>query len=157
MINALEYEQTMVLFSGELYRIALGSTHNSFDAEDIVQEVFVKLWKIHEKCRFESQEHLKYWLIRVTVNCINDHWRSVLRFPVIPLEEIDEPAVSYEYQDETDILSDLKPNDIRVLRLFYYEQFSSSEIASLLGISEAAVRQRLSRSRSRIKKSLLQQ
>ena len=74
-----------------------------------------------------------------------------MRHPTIPLDVIDEPAVTYEYKDEMEELYQLKPKEQMVLRMYYYEGYSLQEIAVVLGISEVAVRQRLSRARKALK------
>ena len=145
------FENTTLSLTKELYCIAYCSTHNHYDSEDIVQDVFMKLWMNKDRQRFESADHFKWWLIRVTTNCLNDHWRSIMRHPTIPLDEIDEPAVTYEYNDEMEELHLLKPKEQMVLRMYYYEGYSFKEIAAVWGISEAAVRQRLSRARKALK------
>ena len=114
----------------------------------------MKLWMTKGRQSFESADHLKWWLIRVTTNCVNDHWRSLMRHPTIPLDEIDEQAVTYEYNDEIEELYQLKPKDHLILRMYYYEGYSFQELAAVLGISEAAVRQRLSRARKALKATL---
>ena len=134
-------EHEITAFAREMYGIVYCKTHNHFDSEDIVQDVFVKLWMNKDRLRFESADHLKWWLIRVTTNCVNDHWRSIARHPAIPLDEIDEPAVAYEYNDDVEELYQLKPKDHLILRMYYYEGYSFQELAAVLGISEAAVRQ----------------
>ena len=148
------FDQNIVAYCKTIYGIAYCSTHNHYDSEDIVQDVFVKLWMNKDRQRFESADHLKWWLFRVTTNCVNDHWRSLMRHPTIPLDEIDEPSVSYECFDEMEELHELKPKEQMVLRMYYYEGYSFKEIAAVLGISEAAVRQRLSRARKALKATL---
>lgn len=148
------FEQAAALFANMVYGIAFCNTHNHFDSEDIVQDVFVKLLMNRDSQRFESEDHLKRWLIRVTINCVNDHWRSIMRHPTIPLDGIDEPAVTYEHNDEIEELYVLKPEEQHILRMYYYEEYSFREIAGVLGISEAAVRQRLSRARKALKAAI---
>ncbi|NLJ32166.1 MAG: RNA polymerase sigma factor [Clostridiales bacterium] len=60
-----------------VYRLALAQTKKPADAEDVFQEVFLRL--VRNKRPFESNEHLKAWLIRVTVNCSRSLWRTILR------------------------------------------------------------------------------
>ena len=148
------FEQAAALFANMVYGIAFCNTHNHFDSEDIVQDVFVKLLMNSDSQRFESEDHLKRWLIRVTINCVNDHWRSIMRHPTIPLDGIGEPVVTYEHNDEIEELYVLKPEEQHILRMYYCEEYSFREIAGVLGISEAAVRQRLSRARKALKAAI---
>ena len=149
------FERMATIFAKEMYGIAYCKTHNHFDSEDIVQDVFLKLLMNRDRQRFESVDHLKWWLIRVTTNCINDHWRSIMRHPTLPLDEINEPVVTYEHIDDLDELFQLKPKEQLILRMYYYEGYTFYEIAAVLGISEAAVRQRMSRARRELKRIML--
>ena len=149
------FERVATVFAKEVYGIAYCKTHNHFDSEDIVQDVFLKLLMNRDRQRFESADHLKWWLIRVTTNCINDHWRSLMRHPTIPLDEINEPYVTYEYNNDMEELYDLKPKEQQILCMYYYEGYSFQEISVAIGVSEAAVRQRLSRARKSLKEAVI--
>lgn len=120
-----------------VFRIALTYLRDRADADDIAQDVFLKLLKSDE--RFESWEHLRRWLIRVTIN----ECKSLFRKPWRRVE------------DETKaVLSDVMrlPERFRVpIVLYYYLGFSTSEIAELLHVPAATVRTRLARGRSKLK------
>ncbi|MCR5059896.1 MAG: sigma-70 family RNA polymerase sigma factor [Saccharofermentans sp.] len=149
------YEQAIKTLYNEMYGIAYSSTHNRYDSEDIVQDVFTKLWQVKDQSCFDSPEHLKYWLIRVTENRIKDHWRYVLRHPIVPLDYASEPYVTYEYHESMWELWKLKPREQYLIRLYYYENLSYQDISILLNLSESAVRQRLSRARRSLRKLAL--
>ena len=149
------YEQAIKSLYNEMYSIAYSSTHNHYDSEDIVQDVFTKLWQFKDQSCFDSPEHLKYWLIRVTENRIKDHWRYVLRHPMVPLDYASEPYVTYEYRESMRELWELEPRELYMIRLYYYENLSYHDISILLNISEVAVRQRLSRARRSLRKLAL--
>lgn len=138
-----------------VYRLAYARTRSKQDAEDVSQEVMLKLCKSADK--IESETHLKHWLIRVTVNeCTNLH-RSPWRRRILPLEEgmlperSDVPAPN----DRLDLALDkLKPEQREIIHLFYYEDMSTEEIARAMHVKPTAVRERLHRARKKLKELL---
>ena len=128
-----------------VYRLALSYLGNPEDAQDISQEVFLRLLRWNGRIRSGAE---RAWLPKVTVNCCKDLLSS--RVPTREVEETD--AV---YFPET---SDLKeavmalPGDYRVVVfLHYYEDYSTQEIADLLKVSQSVVTTRLHRARQRLK------
>lgn len=133
-----------------VFRIALTYLRDRADADDVAQDVFLKLLK--SDAQFESWEHLRRWLIRVTIN----ECKSLFRKPWRRVEDIENLAESLSTaQDETKaVLSDVMrlPERFRVpIVLYYYLGFSTSEIAELLHVPAATVRTRLARGRSKLK------
>lgn len=133
-----------------VFRIALTYLRDRADADDVAQDVFLKLLK--SDAQFESWEHLRRWLIRVTIN----ECKSLFRKPWRRVEDIESLADSLSAaQDETKaVLSDVMrlPERFRVpIVLYYYLGFSTSEIAELLHVPAATVRTRLARGRSKLK------
>ena len=133
-----------------VFRIALTYLRDRADADDVAQDVFLKLLK--SDGHFESWEHLRRWLIRVTIN----ECKSLFRKPWRRVEDIENLADSLSAtQDETKVvLSDVMrlPERFRVpIVLYYYLGFSTSEIAELLHVPAATVRTRLARGRSKLK------
>ena len=133
-----------------VFRIALTYLRDRADADDVAQDVFLKLLK--GDGNFESWEHLRRWLIRVTIN----ECKSLFRKPWRRVEDIENLADSLSAaQDETKaVLSDVMrlPERFRVpIVLYYYLGFSTSEIAELLHVPAATVRTRLARGRSKLK------
>lgn len=131
-----------------VYRLALSYLGNPEDAQDISQEVFLRLLRWNGRIRSGAE---RSWLTKVTVNCCKDLLSS--RVPTREVEETD--AV---YFPET---SDLKeavmalPGDYRVVVfLHYYEDYSTLEIADLLKVSQSVVTTRLHRARQHLKKLL---
>jgi RNA polymerase sigma-70 factor (ECF subfamily) len=146
--DAVERYQDMV------YRVAFHVLANSYDADDAVQEVFLKLYT-HQK-PMDGEEHLRRWLLRVTVNHCRDVLRSPWRKRRAPMEDIPEPSVPL--QPEQKLLYETVmalPERYRVvLVLFYYEELSVREIGELLGLNPSAVTTRLSRARAKLKEQL---
>ena len=146
-MDAVVQHQDMV------YRVALHWFGVPQDAEDAVQEVFLRLYT--EKKPFDGPEHLRRWLIRVTVNVCKDALKSPWQKRLVPMESIPEPVFEQPEQQELyrEVLA--LPEKYRtVLGLYYYEELSTKEIAALLGIRQTAVTTRLARGRELLKQRL---
>ncbi|SCW48807.1 RNA polymerase sigma-70 factor, ECF subfamily [Ruminococcaceae bacterium YRB3002] len=148
------FDNVFCSFSETVYRTAYLRTRNHYDSEDIVQDVFIKLWMVSDHEVFASEEHLKHWLLKVTVNCCNEHWRKTLRHPTVSLEEIEEPVVLPEDNIIVSEIDGMSYCEEQVLRLYCFEGLSYKELSSMLDISEAAARQRLSRARRALSERL---
>lgn len=145
---AMERYLTMV------YRLAHARTGSVQDAEDVAQDVMLRLSR-HERS-IRNEEHLKAWLIRATVNRANSLFRSAWRRKTLPLEtavrtERPEPP---QHDALTDALSALSPKQRVVVHLYYYEEMRVDEIAAALGIRPDAVKMRLSRARAELRRRL---
>ena len=104
---------------------------------------------------FESDEHVKSWLIRVAVKECKTMFRTFGRKKVTSLEELEtEPSYTDEHcGEELSILLDKLPQNYRaVLHLYYYENFTVQEIAQTLGISQTNVQTQLMRARKKLEK-----
>lgn len=146
--NAVEAYQNMV------YRAALHCLGSAADAEDAVQEVFLRLYSFRGE--FESGEHLRRWLLRVTVNFCRDILRSPWRKRRVSLEEVPEEPV-FQRPEEAALYQEVMalPEKYRtVLYLFYYEELAVREIAKLLQIRQSSVTTRLFRAREKLKERL---
>lgn len=145
-----EYIKIVEKFSDMIFRIAYQNLFHINDSEDVVQDVFLKLLKQKDKC-FNDYEHLKSWLIRVTINQCLDYKKSFFRKNTVPLEDFEIP---YE-QEEKKILEELYqlPKDYRnILYLYYYEGYTIKEIAKILGKKQNTVNSKLTRGRNQLKK-----
>ena len=154
--EAVDVEEALHTFWDMVYRLALVQMKNPGEAEDVFQDVFLRL--VRYKDRIEGQEHLKAWLIRVTVNCCKKQFDSAYRRRTVPMDREIGSEQTYEMELPGDPVYDAVlglPDDYRnVIHLFYYEQYSVREIAELLGLSETAVKTRLSRARGKLKNTL---
>lgn len=154
MSNSLgteEAERIVRKYADMIYRIAFQNFKNREDAEDIFQEVCVTL--ITKNPPTESEEHLKRWIIRVTVNkCKNVH-KSVWRTRVEPIDDhLDLPS-----KEEELVMAELwqLPQKYRnVIYLYYYESYTIPEIAEILGKSQNTISSQLDRARKKLKKIL---
>ena len=136
-----------------IYRVALHWCGHPQEAEDATQDTLLKLCTTHR--HFADEEHLKSWLIRVTIN----HCKSRLRAPWhthrLPLEELpDTPVFDDPAQRELYDAVLALPQAYRiVLYLFYYEDMPTREIAAVLHISQNAVTTRLTRAREALRRA----
>lgn len=150
-----EYEKAVLRYAEDIYRVAFSMLQAKEDAEDILQNVFMKLL-MHQK-EFNDSNHLRRWLIRVAVNECNSLWTSSWRKKVELKEFSDwdvrgnESLHNSEYENLYAAMHTLPPKLRIVIHLYYYEEYSTREIASLLHILEATVRTRLSRARKLLK------
>lgn len=130
-----------------VFRLALHQLGSYADADDAVQEVFLRLWR--QKAPFESEEHLRRWLLRVTVNWCRDQPRSPWRRRRVDWDSLEnQPAFETPEQGELyEAVMSLPEKYRTVLDLFYYEELSVREIGEVLGLSQSAVTTRLSRTR----------
>lgn len=129
-----------------VYRLAFARTGSRADAEDVMQEVFVRLLKA--KPDFADQEHAKAWLLRVAANCANDLFRAPWRRREEPLSEIMSAPEEPEPGGVVEAVLALPPKYRTAVHLYYYEDLSVAEIAAILGKSEGAVKSRLFRARA---------
>ena len=129
-------------------KIAYQYVYNKFDAEDIMQNVFMKLFEC--KKDFENEEHTKAWLIRVTTNlCINLLKSSWFKKRV----PYDDKIYAFTYEQKV-VLEELFliPHKYKiVIYLYYYEGYTLQEIADILGKSINTVSSQLRRAREKLK------
>ena len=142
-------------FSDMVYRIAMVRVSQSADADDIYQDVFLRLVKHVSKLR--SREHAKAWLIRCTINCCNSHHTSAWQKRTVGFEEqpdFGQNDLSYEHVELLEAVRLLTPEHQDVIHLFYYEGYSGKQIADFLGIGENTVKSRLRRARIELRSVL---
>lgn len=135
-------------YADMVYHLAFARTGTPQDADDIFQEVFLRYVKNNKP--FQSEEHLKAWLIRVTVNCANKLWGSSWQRKTRPLDE----TLAVEMADSIDLhkeLQQLPPKYREVIHLFYYENMTLEEISTALNRKNATVRTQLTRARAMLR------
>lgn len=136
-----------------VYRICFSFMKNMPDTEDMVQETFLRL--LSSGVVFQSEEHEKAWLIVTASNLCKDTLRKWWR----KTENIDDPslglqAAPLEIDEVLSAILKLPADQKTVVYLYYYEGYSTMDIASFLGCPHATVRSRLSRARKVLKKKL---
>lgn len=134
-----------------VYRLALCRLQNTADAEDVYQDVFLRL--LGETDRNWDSEHLKAWLLRTALNRCADLHRFRLRRPVLSLDEIPDPAqpADDEAAELWEAVARLPEKLRTVVHLYYAEGYQTEEVAAMLEIPAATVRTRLRRARMKLK------
>ena len=150
----VQFEKIIARHADTAFRVAYQYLRNRQDAEDVVQEVFLSLVQRFRQLSFNDDEHLKAWIIRVTINkSIN-----AAKYNARRRTESMETSVLKSYDKSSweidDVLSKLSADDRQIIYLHYYEGYSALEIGEILGKNENTVYSILSRGRSMLKESL---
>ena len=154
VITPKEFTRLVELYSGTVFRTAMCYVRNRQDADDIMQDVFLKLYTYGKD--FESDEHVKAWLIRVTINHCKNLLKSIKFRIYEPIEKAENvPDTEQEQSDLLSVINELKPKYRSIMYMFYYEGYSVKEIAAVTGEKETTITTRLSRGRKQLKKLLL--
>lgn len=159
-MNKVVFVRLAEQYMDTVYAIAVNNCRNPADADDIVQNTFLKLFRSDNS--FETDENAKRWLIRVAINEMHSLFRSPWKRKVSSLDETagsqDEKKVfSDEERELYDAMHRLPENYRVIIYLFYFEEYTTKEISEILEMSEATVRKRLSRGRQALRKLLEQQ
>ena len=136
------------LYADMLLRIAFHYVGNQADAEDIVQDAFMKLHRY--RGGFEDHTHIKHWLIRVTSNLSKNMLRSVHRKRTVPLEE-EWKAQTPAQTNVLELINKLDQKYRDALYLHYYEGYKAAEIAEIYGTTANTVTTWLKRGRDKLK------
>lgn len=151
MLTNEQIAQLSEKYIDTVYRVAMNYTKDPADAEDVTQNVFLAL--LRNRPAFENDDHAKFWLIRVTVNECKKHFRSPWR-SVLPLEvyAASLPFAEPAHSDLYFAVMDLPVKYRMPLFLYYYEEYSTEEIAKILKIPKGTVCTNLKRGRELLKK-----
>lgn len=148
-------------YADMVYRLALSQMKNTTDADDLFQEVFIRL--VQHVQELESWEHVKAWLIRVTINCAKKYYEKYWNRNVEYMEEPERIA------DEREILELAQEHPVRaavqklppkyrlVVHLYYYEELSVAQIAELTEQKESTVKSQMHRARKMLRNLLGEQ
>ena len=139
-------------YAGDIFRLAYARTGQRADAEDVMQEVFVRL--LRARPAFRNGEHARAWLLRVAANCANDWFRAPWRRREGPLAESLPAPEGPEPGGALEAVLTLPPKYRIPIHLYYYEELSVAEIAAVLGKSQGAVKSRLFRARAMLRELL---
>lgn len=148
------FTHVAVTYADTIFRIAFNYCKNRQDSDDIVQNVLLKYYKSDKD--FESEEHIKNWLIRVAVNESKKLLVSPFKKKIVPLEEMGD-KFTFEQKEESDLylsVMRLKPKYRIVIYMYYFEDYSVNEIADILKENPSTVRTRLMRARNKLKEEL---
>ena len=147
-MNHAELTKIVEKYYDVVFRVALGYVKSIPDADDIAQNVFTKL--IVKNKSFATDEVLKAWLIRVSINEAKDLLKTAW---YRKRADLDESLVMPVYDDLGlyDYVSMLKPKYRTVIYLYYYEEYSIKEIAKILRMPQSSVATQLQRARNQLK------
>lgn len=148
------FREAVELYGDMVFRLAYSYLKNRADAEDVMQEVLLKLYT--EKKGFESPDHEKHWLIRVAVNECRKLLRSPWRRRTGPLDEAAE-AAAFDRPAQSELFRQvmaLPPKYRAAVYLYYYEGYSVKETAALLGTKASTVQTWLMRARGQLQTKL---
>lgn len=141
-------------YTDVVYRATFSYCKNKSDAEDIVQNTFIKL--LQTDTEFKDDEHTRKWLIKVAMNECKNMWKSFWHKNITSFDELEnEPEYidSEEKQLFEEVMKLPKKYSV-VLHLYYYEGYNVKEIAQILEITESNVQTRLMRARNKLKEHL---
>ncbi len=133
-------------------RIGYTYMKNQADAEDVVQDVFLRV--MEKQPQFQNAEHQKAWLIRTTINICKNKLNTFWQRNKCSLDSITPAAADNDSDTAADVLAavlSLPENHRLVVYMYYYEGYSTREIAALLRKNHATVRSYLRRARNQLK------
>lgn len=154
MKSAEEINAALEAYADMVRRICFLHLKNGYDTEDVFQNVYMK-YMLYEG-DFESSEHEKAWFARVTINACKDMLRYFSRRKWVPLDVIAEEREALDNRDEGVLEVVLKlPEKYRsVIYLYYYEGYSATEIAGILGQKENTIYTWLARAKALLREKL---
>ncbi|MBR6256008.1 MAG: RNA polymerase sigma factor [Lachnospiraceae bacterium] len=149
-----ELETVIDRYSNTLYKICYLILKNEHDTKDVLQETFLAYYT--KKPAFQTEEHRKAWLIKVSQNKCREFLRFHKKHAGVPLEEMEENLMITDgmHADEIDLLSMIWNLDYKlksVVILYYIEGYSVEETAAILKITKAAAKKRLQRAREALR------
>ena len=147
-IDSPQFEAAYDAYSPAVYRLAMVYLGRYADAEDVTQEVFVRL--LYRSPAFADESHKKRWLLQVAANLCRDQLRGFWRKRITELEDT-LPAAAQEERDALDAVIRLPEKYRLPIHLHYYEGYSVAEIAEILKLGQSAVKMRLKRGRELLK------
>ena len=144
-------------YGDTIYRVAYHALSSPHDAEDVMQTVLLRLYEC--KKDFESEEHMKHWILRVAVNESRRVLRSFWRRTAVPMEEWRETAAPEDpaRAEVLEAVMALEPKYRVAVYLYYYEGLSVAETAAAMGANPSTVQTWLSRARERLRKALTEE
>ena len=150
----METQALAAAYRDRLFAAAFQVCGNAADAEDAAQEALLRYHASGKQ--FESEQHIRAWLLRVAINCAKNVSRSFWRRNTVPLEDYME-TLEFDSGESRQIFREVMnlPEKYRlVIHLYYYEDYSVAEIGRILKLTESNVKVRLSRGRQLLKKAL---
>jgi RNA polymerase sigma-70 factor (ECF subfamily) len=153
-------EEAMKEHMLSVFRVAYAVLNDRHDSEDVAQDTFLAYYMTSEE--FESEEHIRRWLLAVAVNKAKNLVKSAWKRKNRPMEELENTeelgsAVAFSTQEDRNLLEAVAELPLKcrtVIHLFYYEDYKVKEIADMLNVSENTVKSQLHRGRKLLKARL---
>lgn len=157
-------QHAMAAHGNAVFLVALSQTRSEHDARDVSQDVFLAL--LTNETEFASDEHLRAWLLRATINRCRELYRTPWRRRVESADELTRELPSTDAETEDAALAELRadpvwqalqalPDKLREVALLHYvEQYTGEEVARIVGCAPATVRTRLHRARKKMRETL---
>lgn len=154
MRSAQEVNRAMEQYADTVRRLCMIHLKNYHDAEDIFQTVFLKY--VLSSVMFENEEHEKAWFIRVTINACKDFFKDFFRSHTVPLEELlrQQEELIPDNTHVLDAVLSLPAKYRDAVYLYYYEGYTTDEIAHILKKNKNTVYTLLTRSKQLLRKKL---
>lgn len=159
-VNGYDIEGLMNSFGNDVLRTAYMYVKDMHTAEDIFQEVFIKVYNnLHT---FEGNSNIKTWIMRITINTCKDFFKSAYHRRIVPMEEFVGDAIVSETdfdrleREETahavkEAVMELPERYREVIFCVYYQELSMDQTAEALGIPSGTVKSRLARGKDKLK------
>ncbi len=153
----LSTQEAFRKYGDRVFAAAFHICRSREDADDVVQDTFLKYHAM--QLEYDSEEHLKAWLLRTAINRSKDLLKSFWRVHTTPWEEYMDELEFAEPGDRGLFEAVMKlPQKYRiVIHLYYYEEYSIEEISGILRRSSGTVKSQLSRGRSLLKNQLMEE
>ena len=148
--SADEVNAVVAKYSSLIFRISYCILCNPHDAEDAVQETFLKY--LTKSPEFNDEEHRKAWLIKVSANISKNMLMFRRRRETVNIEDIETIGIAPNDFDTFELIMSLPAKYKIVMTLYYVEGYNGKEIAEIVGIKEDAVRKRLQKGRELLRK-----
>lgn len=149
MLDTAQFNAYAAKYMDTVFRLAFSWLKSPADADDVTQNVLLSLYRTDYQ--FESDEHVRSWLMKVTVN----ECRKVWRRPFRSHENIDDYAETLAFEDPSyrdlfEAIMQLDRDKRTVIVLYYIEGYSIKEIAEILDVPAATIGTRLARARAKL-------
>lgn len=143
------------LYSGMILRVCFTYSLGRADAQDVCQNIFLKLLQLDRK--FDNEGETRAFILRMAINECKDILKSGWRRRSVPLDELIEREIPFLPAEDSGVLTAVQRLPVKyreVIYLYYYEGYNAEEIAAMVGAKPAAIRQRLARARAKLKQEL---
>lgn len=146
-------ENALNLFGDAVLRLAFSYLKKREDAEDIVQDTLIRLMQSREI--FESEEHMKSWMLKVAANLCKDQLKSSQNQKEVAIpkgfeEGVEDEHTAGENNEVMEAVMSLPEKYRSVIHLYYFEEYATKEIAEIMGKKESTIRSLLKRGREKL-------